>query len=43
VTCSGQCAGGSGAFGLVVSVEIDPFPYADVHAGMKPWGIDSSR
>lgn len=29
--------GGSGAFGVVVSLEIDLVPYADVHAGMLLW------
>lgn len=29
--------GGSGAFGVVVSLEIDLLPYADVHAGMMLW------
>lgn len=33
--------GGSGAFGVVVSLEIDLLPYADVFAGMLLW--DSSR
>lgn len=29
--------GGSGAFGIVVSIEIDLFPIADVYAGMLLW------
>jgi len=29
--------GGSGAFGIVVSIEIDLLPYADVFAGMLLW------
>ncbi|WP_194396083.1 FAD-binding oxidoreductase [Microbacterium atlanticum] len=33
--------GGSGAFGVVVSLEIDLLPYADVFAGMLLW--DASR
>lgn len=33
--------GGSGAFGIVVSLEIDLVPYADVFAGMLLW--DGSR
>lgn len=33
--------GGSGAFGVVVSIEIDLLPYADVFAGMLLW--DASR
>ena len=33
--------GGSGAFGIIVSLEIDLLPYADVFAGMLLW--DASR
>jgi hypothetical protein len=33
--------GGSGAFGIVVSVELDLLPYADVFAGMLLW--DAAR
>ncbi|TQK17976.1 FAD/FMN-containing dehydrogenase [Microbacterium sp. SLBN-154] len=33
--------GGSGAFGVVVSLEIDLLPYADVYAGMLLW--DAAR
>ncbi|MFT2598330.1 FAD-binding oxidoreductase, partial [Escherichia coli] len=29
--------GGSGAFGIVVSLEIELLPYADVFAGMLLW------
>ena len=32
--------GGGGNFGVVVAVEIDLLPYADVHAGMLLWPAD---
>ncbi|WP_084102379.1 FAD-binding oxidoreductase [Demequina sp. NBRC 110051] len=35
--------GGSGAFGIIVSVEIDLLPYADVFAGMLLWDASRAR
>ncbi|WP_062465286.1 FAD-binding oxidoreductase [Demequina soli] len=35
--------GGSGAFGIVVSIEVDLLPYADLFAGMLLWDVSRAR